>query len=141
MPLQFTASTAEGSKQTETEHWSCKFPAACQFWRGLHSLFYQDQCTGNWFGLGFGFSFADRPFSIICASKRLKMNESFWLKVALGLVSQSISQTTEIEGKSNKGKSLFMTCQSSNVPTIYPSSSNLVIFWLLVENILLKITK
>lgn len=65
----------------------------------------------------------------------------FDLKAALGLVSQSISQTTGIESKSNKVKSLFMTCQSSNVPTIYPSSSNLVKFWLFVENTLLKTTK
>lgn len=62
----------------------------------------------------------------------------FDLKAALGLVSQSISQTTGIESKSNKVKSLFMTCQSSNVPTIYPSSSKLVKFWLFVENTLLK---
>lgn len=53
---------------------------------------------------------------------------NFDLEAVLGLVSQSISQTTGIESKSNKGKSLFSTYQSNNVPTIYPSSRNLVIF-------------
>lgn len=58
----------------------------------------------------------------------LKQMNNFDLEAVLGLVSQSISQTTGIESKSNKGKSLFSTCQSNNVPTIYPSSRNLVIF-------------